>query len=621
MSAERPRTLTHEVTDAFRIVVVSALSMVIVVSVALLWLIVSARPALDHSTQVVGASRDASASLIDEQGMLRAYVMTGSAEVLTAYPGVRASLTHDRQMLAQAQIGSQTSSDVQRFAVADAEWQHGWVAQALNPTTRQAWISPQGELNAGRLATFVRNGQASFQSEQNAVQSVLVDASHAQSDERRAAVVVAALTAGLLLAIGIATAAATQRRRRRLQKRVVGPIGALLAKVQAVGRGEFGPSPSMDAPLELLELRNELANMSASLLMQQQSLAARADDAGADARRLKLVIEFAREISDSLTLAHVFGAVTAAGRRLLESPRARLWLLDDDAHTLTLRYDSITGDVVAATTHAVGAGGVGLAAQDHQICYFSGLAGDRSEASFTSVVVAVPLVKGTRLIGVLEIALSRGVAVLDDDTVDVLVATAGHAATAIDAALLYAKSDSLSRSDPLTGLANRRQLDQDLDVEVERADRYQRPLTFMMIDIDHFKRVNDTFGHARGDTVLAEVAALLRSQMRAGDTAYRYGGEEFAVLARETDVAGGRLVADRLRQAVAEQYAQGSETDVTVTISVGVATLSPHIENAVDLVTGADRALYAAKRAGRNRVRVNKVVKDAPAADPLLALG
>jgi diguanylate cyclase (GGDEF)-like protein len=621
MSAERPRTLTHEVTDAFRIVVVSALSMVIVVSVALLWLVVSARPALDHAAQVVGASQDANASLIDQQGMLRAYVMTGSSQVLTAYPGVRSSLARDRQVLAGAQIGSQTSDDVERFAVADAEWQHGWVAQALNPQTRQAWISPQGELDASRLATFVRNGEPSFQAEQNAVHSVVVDASRSQSDERRAAIVVGALTAGLLLAIGIATAAATQRRRRRLQKRVVGPIGALLAKVQAVGRGEFGPSPMMDAPLELLELRNELANMSASLLLQQQSLAARADDAGADARRLKLVIEFAREISDSLTLAHVFGAVTAAGRRLLESPRARLWLLDDDAHTLTLRYDSITGDVVAATTHSVGDGGVGLAAQDHQICYFSGLAGDRSEASFTSVVVAVPLVKGTRLIGVLEIALSRGVAVLDDDTVDVLVATAGHAATAIDAALLYAKSDSLSRSDPLTGLANRRQLDQDLDVEVERADRYQRPLTFMMIDIDHFKRVNDTFGHARGDTVLAEVAALLRSHMRAGDTAYRYGGEEFAVLARETDVAGGRLVADRLRRAVAEQYAEGTETDVTVTISVGIAALSPETENAVDLVTGADRALYAAKRAGRNRVRVNKAVKDAPAADPLLALG
>jgi diguanylate cyclase (GGDEF)-like protein len=109
--------------------------------------------------------------------------------------------------------------------------------------------------------------------------------------------------------------------------------------------------------------------------------------------------------------------------------------------------------------------------------------------------------------------------------------------------------------------------------------------------------------------------------MRAGDTAYRYGGEEFAVLARETDVAGGRLVADRLRRAVAEQYAEGTETDVTVTISVGIAALSPETENAVDLVTGADRALYAAKRAGRNRVRVNKAVKDAPAADPLLALG
>jgi diguanylate cyclase (GGDEF)-like protein len=621
MSAETSRTLAHEVTDAFRIVVVSALTMVIVVGAALSWLAVSSRPALDRASQVVRVSQDARVALIDQQSMLRGYLMTGDQSVLAAYPAVGHSLTHDRATLAQVQLGARTSADVQQFALADAQWQTGWVAKALDPATRQSWLSAEGGLNADRLSAFVRSGLTSFQAEQDAVQRVVADGVRAQTRARRETIVVVSGAAGLLLATGIATAVMTQRRRRRLHQRVVGPIGVLLSKVQAVGRGEFGVSPVLDAPLELLELRDELASMSASLLLQQQALATRADDAGANARRLKLVIEFAREISDSLTLTHVLGAVTAAGRRLVEAPRARVWLLDEDAHTLTLRYDSVTGDVVVATTHPVGEGGIGVAAQSRELGYSAGLAGDRSDGSLNTVVVAVPLVKGSRLIGVLEIALSRGVVKLDDDTVDVLVATAGHAATAIDAAQLYALSDTLSRSDPLTGLANRRQLDQDLELEVERAARYHRPLAFMMIDIDHFKRVNDTFGHARGDVVLAEVAALLRSHMRAGDTVYRYGGEEFAVLARETDVAGARLVADRLRRAVAERYDVKTEDDVAVTISGGIAAISPDIESAVDLVTGADRALYAAKRAGRNRVRVSKPASAMPpVADPLGAL-
>jgi diguanylate cyclase (GGDEF)-like protein len=362
--------------------------------------------------------------------------------------------------------------------------------------------------------------------------------------------------------------------------------------------------------------------MSASLKLQQQVLAKRADDAAASARRLKLVVEFAREISDSLTLTHVLSAVTSAGRRLVESPRARVWLVDEDTARLRLRHDSITGDVVVATTHALGEGGLGRAAKDHQACYSLGLAGDRSESATKALVVAVPLLKGTRLIGVLEIALSVGADRLDTDTLDVLVATAGHAATAIDAALLYSLSESLARADPLTGLANRRQLDQDLALEVERAGRYHRPMTFLMIDIDHFKVVNDTFGHSLGDAVLREVAELLRDHMRAGDTAYRYGGEEFAVLARETDEAGGRTVAERLRRAVQTRYAATADGDLSVTISVGLATISPGAESGQDLVSEADGALYAAKRAGRNRVRAATTGTTSPASDAsVCALG
>jgi diguanylate cyclase (GGDEF)-like protein len=269
----------------------------------------------------------------------------------------------------------------------------------------------------------------------------------------------------------------------------------------------------------------------------------------------------------------------------------------------------------------MGEGALGRTAQDHRVSYAGGMTGE-SDLSAKSLAVAVPLVKGTRLIGVLEIALRPGATWLDTSTIDVLTATAGHAATAIHAAQLYAQSEELSRSDPLTGLGNRRQLDADLELEVERAARYQRPMSFLMIDIDHFKAVNDTFGHALGDTVLVEVGEVLRSHMRVGDTAYRYGGEEFAVLARETDGLGGRVIAERLRKAIEARYAARRDDEVAVTISVGLVTISSDVDDATTLVSAADRALYDAKRSGRNCVRTARVEAEDPDTDAqMCALG
>jgi diguanylate cyclase (GGDEF)-like protein len=622
MTAEGSRTLAHEVTDAFRIVIASALAMVVVLSAALIWFAVAGDPAIDQSARAVSLSQDASAGLLEEQSMLRAFIVTGDREVLTGYPGARARVDSDLQALEASAVGTQSASLVRRFSQAVGGWESGWAAQALAPSTRQSLLSPHGALSADALTSFVHSGHSSFLATQDTAQRVVLDGRAAQTRARRATVGVVAGTASLLLMIGIAAASATMHRRRQLNARVVGPIGVLLAKVQAVGRGEFGASPVLDAPLELLALRDELADMSASLKLQQQVLATRADDAAANARRLKLVVEFAREISDSLTLTHVLSAVTSAGRRLVESPRARVWLFDEESQNLALRHDSITGDVVVAMTQSIGDGGVGRAAQDHRVCYSVGLLGDRTDGATNSLAVAVPLLKGTRLIGVLEIALKAGANRLGVDTIDVLNATAGHAATAIDAALLYSLSESLSRSDPLTGLANRRQLDQDLELEVERAGRYHRPMSFLMIDIDHFKAVNDTFGHSLGDTVLREVADLLRDHMRSGDTAYRYGGEEFAVLARETDVAGGQAVAERLRRAIQERYSAVTDGDLSVTISVGLAGISAESESATDLMAAADEALYAAKRAGRNRVMVAPpAAPRVAAAEPICATG
>ncbi len=165
----------------------------------------------------------------------------------------------------------------------------------------------------------------------------------------------------------------------------------------------------------------------------------------------------------------------------------------------------------------------------------------------------------------------------------------------------------LARSDAVTGLANRRGLMDDLTAEVYRALRYRRPLSVLLIDVDHFKRVNDTSGHAFGDTVLHEVAATLRAALRASDLVARYGGEEFVVVLPETDLPSAGMTAEKLRSAIEAHDFTDGERHARVTVSLGVATLTDSRMSPADtarrLLGKADAAMYAAKHAGRNRVR------------------
>jgi two-component system cell cycle response regulator len=162
----------------------------------------------------------------------------------------------------------------------------------------------------------------------------------------------------------------------------------------------------------------------------------------------------------------------------------------------------------------------------------------------------------------------------------------------------------LAETDPLTGLFNRRALDERLAREVDRATRYGTVLTCVMIDIDHFKTVNDRFGHQAADRVLAQFAELLRREQRAVDTVGRFGGEEFVVLLPETGTAGARLFADRILRRVTLAAFGPPDTPIPVTISLGLATFPD--ERAVDaegLLRLADRNLLRAKSDGRNRYR------------------
>lgn len=178
---------------------------------------------------------------------------------------------------------------------------------------------------------------------------------------------------------------------------------------------------------------------------------------------------------------------------------------------------------------------------------------------------------------------------------------------------LNAVLEQTATTDGLTGLANRRQLDRRLVEEVERAHRYGSPLSVLLVDVDHFKKVNDGHGHAAGDAVLRAIAAQIRASVRIMDITARFGGEELVVVAPSTSWSGARALGERLRAAIErlEIVAPGVEPSVRVTASIGVATLTAD-EDGLGVLARADASLYEAKRGGRNRVVMSGVEPEGP---------
>jgi diguanylate cyclase (GGDEF)-like protein len=164
----------------------------------------------------------------------------------------------------------------------------------------------------------------------------------------------------------------------------------------------------------------------------------------------------------------------------------------------------------------------------------------------------------------------------------------------------------LAAIDPLTGLYNRRQFETMARAELARCQRYVRPCSFLMIDIDHFKRVNDTFGHEMGDWVLKMVATTLATAKRDADVVARFGGEEFVVMLPETSLEAAAMVAERFRSMVFANAMAIGEAKLSLTISAGIGEATASSSGIEAILRDADQALYEAKQTGRNRVCVAK---------------
>ncbi len=324
---------------------------------------------------------------------------------------------------------------------------------------------------------------------------------------------------------------------------------------------------------------------------------------------LQILYDLARTITSTLDLHEVLSRITDVVPTRLNVPKFSIMLLNGEGLLEVLKaWPANVGS--EGLTFAIGEGICGRAAETRKGVYVPDLeadqlfkvrggAGEKGRGS----LLAVPMVHGGELLGVLNFERFEKLNFAADE-IEFFTAVGDQAAMAVQNARLHEQTVALSVTDPLTGIPNRRHLFGQLEAELNRANRFGTQLSMLMIDIDHFKLLNDTAGHRAGDDVLRQVCAILKKSVRKVDTLARYGGEEFVLLLPQVPRQEAIEVAEKLRAAVADAPLEHGKTQPTgrVTISVGVASLPVDATEQTRLIDCADAALYASKRGGRNRV-------------------
>ncbi len=321
---------------------------------------------------------------------------------------------------------------------------------------------------------------------------------------------------------------------------------------------------------------------------------------------LSLLFDVAHSLNSTLELEEMLERITRLIVERLKIPDFSIMLVNADG-LLEVRCAWPKNQGVEGLTFQVGEGACGRAAATLRAVYLTDVSDHSSVFARRNLVgeadrgalLSVPMVHMDALLGVINFQRPL-VASFSPEELELLTAVADQAATAVKNARLHEETVQLTMTDPLTGVPNRRHLFARMEQELARAERYQSPLSILMVDVDHFKRLNDAAGHRAGDETLRKVCDVLRTRVRKVDTLARYGGEEFMILLPQTSKADAMEVAEKLRRAVAE--AQGLASTGQVTISVGVACYPVDAAEQDTLIDCSDSALYASKRGGRNQV-------------------
>lgn len=411
----------------------------------------------------------------------------------------------------------------------------------------------------------------------------------------------------VLLALGtVAAIVAAYLRLQEAQVLVERRFADPLREVSEASRRLAGGDPSriaeLSVPSEWQDIAGALASLTNALESERNS---RAEDRTAGNTRATSIRELLRVIQHvgaSLDLEEVAGRLAEGMVKVGAFQRGTVWLIDPSGdRVIPLRQVGAAGSPALPIPR--GQGDVGRAMSNAQPVVIRGNDGEGG--------LVIPLVRGLESVGAVEL---RGeTRPLTPQVHDALETLANFGCTSLEAAQLHEEVELRSETDGLTKIFNRRKLDTDLKGEVARSLRYKRPLSLIMVDVDHFKAINDELGHQTGDEVLRSVAAIIGRRSRETDSAYRYGGEEFAVLLRETDLHSASEIAERLRNRISDGL-HALVPGRPVTASLGVAAISGQVQAADELIEAADAALYQAKQTGRNRVVVSSFSDGQPAA-------
>ena len=265
--------------------------------------------------------------------------------------------------------------------------------------------------------------------------------------------------------------------------------------------------------------------------------------------------------------------------------------------------DKINEGLIECTKIKIGEGIAGEAFA-HKKAIITNLGSDdprffQSELSNVTSLLCLPLIVKDEAIGVINISNKKDRNLFNQDDLDFMGALANQAAIAISNAQLY----KLAITDSLTKLYTRRHFEYILDNELRRSQRYKHNMTLLMMDIDNFKAINDTYGHQIGDETLKQIADVILSTLRKMDMPSRYGGEEFAVILPETHKENSKKIAERLRKKISNILIRTKDKhEVSPTISIGLASFPFDTEDRSDIIGFADKALYFAKDSGKNCV-------------------
>jgi diguanylate cyclase (GGDEF)-like protein len=404
-----------------------------------------------------------------------------------------------------------------------------------------------------------------------------------------------------------------------VSRALTGQIATFLAAARRLSRGDFRQLVPLEGSDEFAELGREFNDMSVQLEAKMEELE----------RKRQELEETIRRVGDALaTGLDRHGVVALAVRQAVDACEAEVGRALPLARGAFAGCEvgSVDGELERAIETAerdvfavradVGSELLGALEGDERVERTRRAVSAHRPGVHALSIGLRSLVDGPEYLGAISIA-RHGEAFTREEE-ELLEYLAGQAVVSIENASLHETVERQAVTDELTGLANVRAFLSILDRELERSRRFDTPLGLVMVDLDDFKRVNDTHGHQQGDEVLAHVAGVLRDVSRELDTAARYGGEELAVVLPQTDAAGAALLAERMRSAVEALRVPrvGGKGTIGVTASFGVAAVPEDGVERSALIAAADAALYAAKAGGKNRVERAGMALAEPSARP-----